>query len=154
MAGDQTLELLRDLRESLRDSAQAAALHAENTAVTNDRLGRVLDAHAKLQKDHAHLAGLLARLDSFILREEAAQALARATADLAASTQKAGVNKILSVIGDGLASAGGQRILLVVLTLLAAWAGGRLGVDFKPPAPAPVTPAPVPLTIGAEHAPE
>lgn len=147
MAVDPTLELLRDLRETLRDAAQAAALHAENTAVTNDRLGRVLDAHAKLQTDHIHLAGLLARLDSFIVREEAAQALARATADLAASTQKAGVNKVLSVIGDGLASAGAQRILLSVLTLFAAWAGVRFGVVV----PAPAT---EPVTIGAEYVPE
>lgn len=139
---DTTIELLRDVREILRDQARSVAAHSEQTAIANDRLGRALAAHDQLVADNSHMVEVLVRLDLFIQKEESAQALARANLDLKIKEDRATLLKVLDRVSDAASSPLGQKLLVGAFTVLAAWGGVYFGF-VSPAAPVPTTPVEV-----------
>lgn len=134
---DTTIELLRDVREILRDAARTSAQQAELTAVAHDRLGRALEANEKM-------SDILARLDLSLLQAEQARALAKAAADLDSKQEKATLLKVIDRVTSAAASVAGQRVIFLFLIPFLAWLGLQLGVVHPGPAVAPVAPvAPV-----------
>lgn len=127
---DTTIELLRDVREILRDSARAYAAQAELTAVAHDRLGRALEDNDKM-KD------ILTRIDASLTAAEQAKAVAKATADLKQSEEKAMFLRVVDRLTTAASSPLGQRLLVLLGYLILGWLGLRFGVVTPGPAIAP-----------------
>lgn len=133
---DTIIELLRDVREILRDSARASAVQAEITAVANDRLGRALEDNDKM-KD------ILVRIDASLIAAENAKSLAKANADLKQVEEKAVLLRIVDRLTTAASSSVGQRILMMVGYVLLGWLGLRFGIVAPGPAVTPNEVAPI-----------
>lgn len=147
---DTTIELLRDVREILRDAARSASAQAEMTAVAHDRLGRALEANEKM-------GDILVRIDQSLLQAEQARSLAKAAADLENKQEKATLLKVLDRVTAAAASVAGQRIIFMFLIPILAWIGLQLGIVQPGPAVSPpvqdqvVSPEAVPETSNVEQ---
>lgn len=133
---ETTIELLRDVREILRDSARASAAQAELTAVAHDRLGRALEDNDKM-KD------ILIRIDASLVAAENAKSLAKANADLKQVEERALLLKVLDRVTAASSSPIGQRILMMLGYILLGWLGLRFGIVEPGPAVTPSEVAPI-----------
>lgn len=127
---ETTIELLRDVREILRDSARASAAQAELTAVAHDRLGRALEDNDKM-KD------ILVRIDASLVAAENAKSLAKANADLKQVEEKAMLLKVIDRLTAAASSSVGQRIMMLLGYVLLGWLGLRFGIVSPGPAVTP-----------------
>lgn len=140
---ETTIELLRDVREILRDSARASAAQAELTAVAHDRLGRALEDNDKM-KD------ILTRIDASLVAAEQAKSLAKANADLKGKEERAIMLQVLDRVTSAASSSLGQRILMLLGYLLLGWLGLRFGIVSPGPAVTPNEAAPISAPAASE----
>ena len=127
---ETTIELIRDVREILRDSARAFAAQAEVVAVSHDRLGRALE-------DNDRMKDILTRIDASLVAAEQAKSLAKANADLKGIEEKHLLLKVTERASAALSSSLGQRILTLLAYIILGWLGLRFGVVVPGPAVTP-----------------
>ena len=143
---ETTIELLRDVREILRDSARAFAAQAEVVAVSHDRLGRALE-------DNDRMKDILTRIDASLVAAEQAKSLAKANADLKGVEEKNLLLKVTERVSAALSSSLGQKILTLLAYIILGWLGLKFGVVVPGPAVAPSaeeanSPSPLPTSEG------
>lgn len=125
-------EMIRLLIDIVRDQGRVLAAIAENAAVGADRQQRVAEITDKM-------ADVLTRMDVYLVREEAANAAARANVEAKLVEERASLSKLLDVVRKGLASSLGQRVVQTIVLALLGWYGMHHEVTV---APAPTTQSP------------
>ena len=113
-------EMIRLLIDIVRDQGRVLAAIAENAAVGADRQQRVSEVTDKM-------ADVLTRLDAYLVREEAANATARANVQAGLVEERAALTKLYDLVRKGLASSTGQRVVQTVVLAWLAWAGVHYG---------------------------
>lgn len=134
-------DILRLLFDLVRDQGRVLNSIAESAAIGADRQQRVADVTDKM-------ADVLIRLDMYLVREETANATARANLEAGLVEERAALTRLYDTVRKGLASSTGQR---VVQTVVLAWLGWA-GVHYGFVTPAVSVPA-VPVVVPAAQSP-
>lgn len=127
-------DILRLLFDLVRDQGRILNSIAESAAIGADRQQRVADVTDKM-------ADVLTRLDVYLVREEAANATARANMQAGLAEERAALTKLYDLVRKGLASSLGQRVIQTVVLAWLGWAGVHYGW-IAPATPLPVTQSP------------
>lgn len=122
MADEDVVRLLVDL---VRDQSKVLSAIAEGVAIGTDRSARIAEMGE-------NMSAMLARLDAYIQREEAANALARAQVEVARVEERAMLSRIYTSIREGVMSSTGQRAIQTLVIAALAWAGVHFGFVVPP----------------------
>ncbi len=129
MADEDVTRILIDL---VRDQARVLASIAEGVAVNADR-------QARITIDTDSMRDVLQRLDTYLVREEAANAKARAEAEEANIEETAALTRLYDTLRAGLQSSTGQRVIQTLVLVFLYWLNshGYLGPAAASPGGSP-----------------
>lgn len=113
-------DILRLLFDLVRDQGRVLNSIAESAAISADRQQRVADVTDKM-------ADVLTRLDVYLMREESANATARANLQAGLVEERAALTKLYNLVRKGLASSTGQRVIQTAVLAWLGWAGVHYG---------------------------
>lgn len=107
-------DVIRILIDLVRDQGRVLAAIAEGTAVGADRQARTADVTERM-------VDVLGRLDAHIVREEAANAHARAASEDGRQKESAALTRLYDTVRRGLQSSTGQRVIQTLVLALGGW---------------------------------